>query len=397
MGSVYSQVLSAAGGSPPYTWALTSGAFPDGLTLDSSGRISGTPTAAATSTLTVTVTDSAGRAIARTMSLRAVGALQIITESPLAGGLIGTAYSAILQASGGTSPFLWSLTSPPRGLSINGNTGEISGRLQQSGIQRFSATVSDSRQQTFTREYELVVLELPAITLAAPDDSESAQQPTVSVSLPNPYPVPITGVLTLTFTANTSIPRVSGRAVDDPAVQFSTGSRRVTYTIAPGETQARFGETRDRELFLSTGTVAGAISVSGTVRVGTTELSLAEPLQKTITVATARPVVTSLIVAPAAGGLAVTISGYSNTRELSQASFAFAAISGSTLASSEVTLNLASVFSGWYSSTASIASGSQFTITIPFTITGDVNAIASVAVTLTNSKGKSAAVSSSTR
>src|SRR5258708_4767884 len=44
VGTAYSQTLTATGGAPPYKWALLSGGFPDGLTLDSSGNITGTPT-----------------------------------------------------------------------------------------------------------------------------------------------------------------------------------------------------------------------------------------------------------------------------------------------------------------------------------------------------------------
>jgi hypothetical protein len=45
VGTPYSQTLAASGGTPPYTWALLSGGFPDGLSLSASGQITGTPTA----------------------------------------------------------------------------------------------------------------------------------------------------------------------------------------------------------------------------------------------------------------------------------------------------------------------------------------------------------------
>jgi hypothetical protein len=49
---------SAHGGTPPYTFAVTSGALPPGLTLSAGGRISGTPTKAGNFSFTVTVADS---------------------------------------------------------------------------------------------------------------------------------------------------------------------------------------------------------------------------------------------------------------------------------------------------------------------------------------------------
>ncbi len=56
--SGYNQTLSASGGNNPYTFAITSGAQPTGLTLSTTGTLSGTPTAPGTFNFTVTATDS---------------------------------------------------------------------------------------------------------------------------------------------------------------------------------------------------------------------------------------------------------------------------------------------------------------------------------------------------
>src|SRR4030095_12648494 len=48
VGSQFSRQLIASGGSPPYNWSLVSGALPDGLVLNFSGTIGGTPTATGT-------------------------------------------------------------------------------------------------------------------------------------------------------------------------------------------------------------------------------------------------------------------------------------------------------------------------------------------------------------
>lgn len=61
----YSATVTATGGVAPVTFAVTSGDLPDGLTLSSSGQITGTPTGAGTFIFVVTATDanncSAGR------------------------------------------------------------------------------------------------------------------------------------------------------------------------------------------------------------------------------------------------------------------------------------------------------------------------------------------------
>ncbi|MGA8150578.1 MAG: putative Ig domain-containing protein [Terriglobales bacterium] len=55
----YSAALQAVNGTPPYSWKMISGNLPAGLSLSTAGLISGTATAAGTSTFTVQVTDSA--------------------------------------------------------------------------------------------------------------------------------------------------------------------------------------------------------------------------------------------------------------------------------------------------------------------------------------------------
>jgi 6-phosphogluconolactonase (cycloisomerase 2 family) len=59
-GAAYSQTLTASGGTASYSFAVTAGALPGGLTLASGGAISGTPNAAGTFNFTVTATDTNG-------------------------------------------------------------------------------------------------------------------------------------------------------------------------------------------------------------------------------------------------------------------------------------------------------------------------------------------------
>lgn len=58
VGTSYSATLSATGGTPPYSWIVSSGSLPSGLTLSANGLVSGTPTTSGTSSFTVQVTDS---------------------------------------------------------------------------------------------------------------------------------------------------------------------------------------------------------------------------------------------------------------------------------------------------------------------------------------------------
>ncbi|MGI6854427.1 putative Ig domain-containing protein [Mesorhizobium sp. 1B3] len=57
-GAAYSQIFTASGGSGSYTFAVTSGALPAGLTLSADGSLSGTPTAVETASFTITASDA---------------------------------------------------------------------------------------------------------------------------------------------------------------------------------------------------------------------------------------------------------------------------------------------------------------------------------------------------
>jgi|SRR3990167_2938272 len=59
IGSAYNTFITAIGGSAAYTYTITSGTLPTGLTLTAStGKISGTPTTKELSSFTITATDS---------------------------------------------------------------------------------------------------------------------------------------------------------------------------------------------------------------------------------------------------------------------------------------------------------------------------------------------------
>jgi hypothetical protein len=148
VGTTYSQTLAAIGGVAPYTWSITSGKLPAGLTLGSAtGVISGTPTTGGTAKFTVTVRDS--EQVAQTHSLAtsidvAPIPLKIVTVV-LPSATRGAPYTQSLQVSGGTPAYKWSIASGslPVGLTL-APTGIISGTPTASCVMTFTAAVSDS-------------------------------------------------------------------------------------------------------------------------------------------------------------------------------------------------------------------------------------------------------------
>jgi large repetitive protein len=149
IGVTYSQSLTAIGGVSPYTWARTSGSLPSGLSLNSSGVISGTPTSTGTSTFTIRVTDSTSHTFSKSFNITISTALNITTSS-LPNGRRGSFYNQPVSATGGSTPYTWSISSGnlPPGLTLNSTTGTISGTPTSSSTYTFTVRVTDSANPT---------------------------------------------------------------------------------------------------------------------------------------------------------------------------------------------------------------------------------------------------------
>jgi len=156
----YSTTLAASGGKTPYTWSVSSGTLPAGLTLGAStGVISGTPTASGTSTFTIQVKDGNNNTATKSLSITVALPALVISTASLPGGQVGTSYSAILVASGGKTPYTWSVASGslPAGLTLSGGSGQVSGTPTTSGTSTFTVKVTDSASTTATKSLSIVV------------------------------------------------------------------------------------------------------------------------------------------------------------------------------------------------------------------------------------------------
>jgi len=152
----YSATIGASGGTAPYTYALTSGALPDGLSLNTStGQITGTPTTGGTFNFIVTVTDDADGEASKSLSI-IIKDIRI-TTSALPGGQIAISYSTTLAAEGANTPFTWSVSSGslPSGLSLNMNTGVISGTPDTIESALFVIRVTDSLSSTDEKGFSI--------------------------------------------------------------------------------------------------------------------------------------------------------------------------------------------------------------------------------------------------
>ncbi|MGC9198765.1 MAG: putative Ig domain-containing protein [Acidobacteriaceae bacterium] len=112
--SAYTQTLRGSGGIPPYTWSVSQGVLPAGLTLSSSGVIGGLPIAVGAASFTVKLTDSGSPALTTSASytLSTVYPPLAITTTALPNGVEGSAYNYSLMAQGGSGVgYVWTVTS----------------------------------------------------------------------------------------------------------------------------------------------------------------------------------------------------------------------------------------------------------------------------------------------
>lgn len=154
IGAAYDATVNESGGIAPFTWSIVSG--PAWLTLNSSSSssvsLTGTPSASdTTAAVTIKVTDADGASATSSGLAITVTDLAITTTSPLPAGAQGTPYSEQFAASGGTSPYTWSVASGstlPAGLTLS-SSGLLSGTPTAAvSASTFGITVTDSETPT---------------------------------------------------------------------------------------------------------------------------------------------------------------------------------------------------------------------------------------------------------
>ena len=185
----YSLQLTATG-TAPLTWTHK-GNLPKGLTLDSSGVISGTPTKAGKYTFTVTASNTYGES-SKKFTLQVLDSVSISTAS-LKAGTIGKSYSVTIKAKG-SKTITWNAEGLPDGLSIN-EKGKISGKPTAHG----DFTVKITATNPAGSVTESLQLEIKGI---APKISGSLTKATLNESYSSALKVTGSAPLTLSIAGN---------------------------------------------------------------------------------------------------------------------------------------------------------------------------------------------------
>ena len=112
--------------------------------------------------------------------------------------------------------------------------------------------------------------------------------------------------------------------------------------------------------------------MAGTIQIDVTLEGAAAPgLSRAIRINQSAPTIRSLKLVRNQTGFELQLTGYSTTREVTQAAVRFA---GSGLQTTELAVPLSDLARSWYQNPASIPFGSQFTLRLPFTVQGSPNA-----------------------
>jgi hypothetical protein len=375
VGSAYSQTLAAVGGTGTLNWSVKGTNLPPpGLTLNSLGQITGTPTASGTYPFVVQVTDSVTQLSATQALSIIVSPVATVTPATLPNGTVNIPYTSTTLTVPGLAISNWAVTAGtlPAGLNLNASTGVVSGTPTASGSSTFTVSATPGAVTAalppITQVFTIVIA--PTVTMSI---GVAATQPSATVALSGAYPLDVTGSMTLTFA-----PAAGGSQNYDAKFGTGTGTT-VNFTIPARNTTF--------SVPVIIGTVAGVITI-------TTNTSLTSaPIVNTITVNPTVPVITG--VTPGAvttSGFSISVTGRSTPRNMTSALFHFTSPTGTTLASADITVPLTSAFTNWYGSSNSTPFGSTFTMTVQFSFAGPVGETVpytTVTVTLTNSVGAS--------
>ncbi len=272
VGKNYSVTLPATGGTLPYLWSVVNpSSMPPGLTLSSSGIVSGVPTTLGSFSPTFLLQDSGnygsvcctGRQASATFSITVETPLRIIT-STLPDGMFGTPYTTTLLATGGVvqNGRTWSLISGvlPDGLQMmaapgpNVDTTTIAGTPIRSGVFNFTIQVTNVGSDSVSRAFSIRILAPVQITTTALNQATigSTFSQTLAVSGGTPPYV-------WTTSQNPIAPGVS---IDSSlgvirGIPTQEGTYNFQVTVRDGQ-----GLTHSRQLFLTVSQPAPLLTLS---------------------------------------------------------------------------------------------------------------------------------------
>ncbi|MEP7292307.1 MAG: Ig domain-containing protein, partial [Chloroflexota bacterium] len=237
VGTPYSATFSAFNGEAPYTYFVSDGTLPDGLTLDDeSGILSGTPTAAGGFSFTVTAADGDDQTVERAYTLIINAPTIVVSPETLPNGQLNVPYNQTISASGGTAPYTFAVTGGtlPDGLMLE-TDGTLHGTPTATGSFGFTITASDANESSGGRVYSITVTpELLAINPPTLPDGivgTPYSQTLIFSGGEPPYTVSQSGTLPDGLTFNTGTGEISGTPTTAGTFNFSVTLEDATRSV----------------------------------------------------------------------------------------------------------------------------------------------------------------------
>lgn len=180
----YSEAITASGSTPDtYVYTVSAGSLPPGLALDpvtppplKTVNLSGTPSVAGDYSFTITATDADNCLVSQAYTMLVNPfACPTITLSPtvLPDPVVGEPYSQTISATGGRAPYTWAVTAGalPTGLTLDPDSGVISGVPTTAGDYNFTITATDADDcpgsQAYSLRQQVVPEAIPALSVPA--------------------------------------------------------------------------------------------------------------------------------------------------------------------------------------------------------------------------------------
>ncbi|WP_418303947.1 autotransporter domain-containing protein [Pandoraea vervacti] len=239
----YAQTIQASGGGGQYTYTLTTGTLPAGITWNpATGVISGTPTQTNTgAAFTIMATDRNNFSATLSLTLRIAPPVLDLNPTTLPAAVLGQAYSQVVTGIGGNGPYTFAVTGLPNGLSfVSGPAGvTISGTPTAAGAFPVTVKITDSTSgpgapfsvnKSITLTVNTSTMTLSPTTLPTPVAGQAYNQTLTAANGVAPYRYNVTtGTLPNGLTLDPATGIVSGTPT-------TTGNSTFTVTATDSST-----------------------------------------------------------------------------------------------------------------------------------------------------------------
>ena len=325
--------ISATGGAGTITYSATG--LPSGLSIDpATGAITGTPTADGTFTVAVTATGATSGTASVSYTIVVAAAPLPVSLTPadgsaLTAGVVGTAYNdGSISASGGAGTITYGATGLPSGLSIDPETGEITGTPTAAGTFTLAVTATGATSGVAAASYIIVIAAAPLPVSLTPAEGSALTAGVVGAAYNDGSISAAGGAGTITFSA-TGLPAgliidgASGKITGTPtadgafpinvtATAVTSGSASASYTIVVAPAPPRL-----TGISPATGSTRGgtALTITGNHLNGTTSVMLGRVAATSIAVVS-NTQITAIAPANVAGSTDVSVTAPSGTATL---------------------------------------------------------------------------------